>query len=240
MKLIAKHISKAYADQAVLNDLSFEIESGKTLAVLGRSGCGKTTLLKILAGLEESEKGAVLLGEKDVTAISPNQRNMVYAYQEAMLFPHMTVFENIAFGLRIRKFNKNEIRNRVEAMLEEIGLANMGERRPHELSGGQAQRVAFGRALIIQPDVLLLDEPFGKLDVETRAHMQDFYKEVTHSRQITALFVTHDLKEALRLGDSLAYMENGSLTTFSDKKAFLHDPRTGAMAEKAFWENLPK
>lgn len=238
MSLIAQHIAKSFGKESVLHDISLEVPQGKTMAVLGRSGCGKTTLLKILAGLEDLDNGFVFLNKKNVTATPPHKRKMVYAYQEAMLFPHLNVFDNIAFGLKIQKASKPEIDNRVGEMLEEIGLQGFGKKRAHELSGGQAQRVAFGRALITEPEVLLLDEPFGKLDVETRAHMQTFFQQVTRSRQIHTIFVTHDLKEALRVGDLLAYMDQGKLFTFSDQQAFLNDPRTGAKEEKAFWDSL--
>ena len=238
MILQARHISKRFGDLQVLSDLRVDVPSGKTLGILGRSGCGKTTLLKILAGLETLDSGQVLLGENDVTNLPPQRRKMVYAYQEALLFPHLNVFENIAFGLRIQKKPQSEISNRVGEMIAELGLKGLDKRKPEQLSGGQAQRVAFARALIIEPKVLLLDEPFGKLDVETRASMQDFFQKITQSRNITTLFVTHDLKEAIRIGDELAYMEGGNLTMYTNREAFLADPRTGAQDEKSFWEGL--
>ena len=236
--LQGNNISKQYNKHQVLQNLDIQLNTGEIMAVLGRSGCGKSTLLKILAGLEEAETGEIFWQKENLTKLLPEQRHMVYVWQEAMLFPHLNVFDNIAFGLRIRKRPKEEINKRVGELLEQIGLAGFEAKMPHTLSGGQAQRVAFARALIIRPRVLLLDEPFGKLDSETRSQMQQLFLQTIEKEKITSLFVTHDLKEALIMGQRLAYMEDGALTVYPDKKSFLADSRTGAMAEKAFWEEV--
>ena len=159
--LTVEHIHKSFGKEQVLNGVSFELDKHKMLSVLGRSGSGKTTLLKIIAGLEKAEKGDILIKGNTVMDRPPNQRNIVYLYQEALLFPHLNVFENIAFGLRIRKLGKKEIQAKTLQMITELELEDQTDKMPDQLSGGQKQRVSFGRALIINPEVLLLDEPFG-------------------------------------------------------------------------------
>jgi putrescine transport system ATP-binding protein len=229
------NLKKSFNSTAVLNGITFSLAERHTLAILGRSGSGKTTLLKILAGLLEGE-GQVWLKGEDISKQTPQQRGIVYLYQESLLFPHLNVFENVAFGLRLRHLPKPEIQNRTEALLVGLGLTEHTRKMPTELSGGQKQRVAFGRALIIQPALLLLDEPFGALDVETRAQMQQLYKKVAVEQGITAIFVTHDLKEAILMGDQLGYMEQGNLHIFPDLQAFAADERTGMQQEIAFWK----
>ena len=238
MNLLAvKNIRKSFGASPVLNGISFALAEHQTLAILGRSGCGKTTLLKIIAGLLEAE-GQVILQEKDISDQPPQQRGIVYLYQEALLFPHLNVFENIAFGLRLRKRPEAEIRQKVSVLLEDMGLQDHIRKMPTELSGGQKQRVAFGRALIVQPKLLLLDEPFGALDVETRGIMQVFFKRIAVELGITSIFVTHDLKESVLMGDRLGFMEQGNLHIFNDLNEFSSDDRTGMQAEIQFWEKL--
>lgn len=232
-----KNIQKSFGGTPVLKGISFELPAHQTLAVLGRSGCGKTTLLKIIAGLLEGS-GQVFLDGTELSDQPPQQRGIVYLYQEALLFPHLNVFENVAFGLRLRKLPAAEIKNQTEAMLVHLGIAEQAPKMPTELSGGQKQRVAFGRALIIRPKLLLLDEPFGALDPETRGQMQEFYKRVASEQGISALFVTHDLKEALRMGNRWAYMENGTLDLFESLETFSTDTRTGVRGEIDFWTNI--
>lgn len=220
-----------------MTNVSFEVAPGTTFAILGRSGCGKTTLLKIVAGLIQADSGDIVQAGKLHNALPPQQRNAVYLYQEALLFPHLNVRENLAFGLRIRRCAEGEIRQKVDAMLSQLGLEAQGQRMPHQLSGGQKQRVAFGRALIIRPQVLLLDEPFGALDVETRTQMQQFYRQMAAEHGITGVFVTHDLKEALLVGHRWGYLEEGLLDTYADRQAFMADARTGIPKEIEFWKN---
>ncbi len=233
-----KMASKSYGEQQILQDLSFKMGEGEVLAVLGKSGCGKSTLLKGIAGLESLDKGELLLAGEDFNKLPANQREMVYLYQAPLLFPHLNVFENIAFGLKLKQQPKSAIKEAVEEMMKALELADLGKRMPAQLSGGQQQRVAFGRAVIIQPKVLLLDEPFGKLDSPTRKKMQEFFQKIRKQYKITAIFVTHDVKEALLMGDQLAYMEAGKLTIFESQEAFLQDPRTGVQEELDFWKNL--
>jgi len=238
MLLRAKGIEKAYDGEKVLTDLDLSLEQGETLAVLGQSGCGKTTLLKILAGLDSLDRGKVSLNNVDITEIRPKARGIVYLYQEALLFPHLTVFENIAFGLRLRDMPEEDIESLVLAKVEGLELKDHTHKMPDQLSGGQMQRVNFGRALIVNPKVLLLDEPFGALDSLTRTRMQALYKDVSERDGITSIFVTHDLKEALLMGDRFAHMENGKLKTYKRKESFIKDPKVGVKEEITFWKDL--
>lgn len=236
--LVVSDLQKAFAAEAVLAGVSFEVPTGETLAVLGRSGGGKTTLLKIIAGLESADGGAVMLSGVNLLARPPEQRGAVYLYQEPLLFPHLDVYENVAFGLRLRRVREASMRARVEALLDEVGLSDHLRKQPHQLSGGQQQRVAFARAAIVEPAALLLDEPFGKLDAETRAAMQALFTRIAHAKRITTVFVTHDLKEALVVGDWFGHLRDGHLVTYPSREAFVADPRTGAQAEAAFWQHL--
>jgi ABC-type sugar transport system ATPase subunit len=238
MFLTIQHIEKRYGGQTVLKDVNLQLSEHKTISVLGRSGCGKSTLLKIIAGIEHADAGTIRLGEKNITSLKPQARNIVYLFQEALLFPNLNVFENIAFGLRIRKEGEASLTRRVEEMVESLELEAHVSKMPHQLSGGQRQRVAFGRALIIQPPLILLDEPFSSLDVEIRSSMQALYKRVATQYRLTALFVTHDLKEALVMGDVMSYMEGGLLHVYPSKGEFIKDDRTGVGREIAFWNEL--
>jgi ABC-type sugar transport system ATPase subunit len=238
MYLRIENITKKYGETNVLRDISMLVEANTTVSILGKSGCGKSTLLKIIAGIEEENSGNIFLNDVNIIGIKPSQRNIVYLFQEALLFPHLNVFENIAFGLRIRKESKTIISEKVNTLLQQLGLEAEATKMPEQISGGQKQRVAFGRALIINPPLILLDEPFSSLDVETRATMQQLYKSIAAAYNITALFVTHDLKESLIMGDRIAYMENGCLTVYDDKKDFINDIKTGVLEEIKFWNTL--
>jgi len=238
MFLTLQNISKQYGGKQVLQQIDCSVPPHITMSILGKSGCGKSTLLKIIAGLELQDNGQILLKEKDISHTKPNERNIVYLFQEPLLFPHLNVFENIAFGLRIRKVLPAEIQRKANEMLVSLELLDHQKKMPHQLSGGQKQRVAFGRAIIINPPLILLDEPFSSLDVEIRHAMQQLYKRLAKQFNITALFVTHDIKEALLMGDQIAYMENGIMQIFDNKKDFINDSRTGVKSEIAFWNTL--
>lgn len=241
MMLQVTDIEKKFKNEPVLNGVSFNLNEGKTLSILGKSGCGKTTLLKIIAGLEQPDSGEIQLASQVINDIAPNKRGVVYLYQESLLFPHLNVWENIAFGLRLKKdLTEDVIKERVLKMIIDLDLEAHAAKMPEQLSGGQKQRVSFGRALIINPKLLLLDEPFGNLDAETRGHMQLLFKQVAKQYNITAVFVTHDLKEAVLMGDELGYMISGKLKVYSSKAEFMADDATGIKQEMEFWEGLTK
>lgn len=236
--LVVSNLSKAYGGEQVLNEVSLSVEAGKTTAILGQSGCGKTTLLKILAGLESLDGGEVMVNDKPITHVPPRKRGMVYLYQEALLFPHLNVFDNIAFGLRLKKMPEGDVRQLVGQKIQSLGLEAHAHKMPDQLSGGQLGRVNFGRALIIKPKMLLLDEPFGALDTSTRARMQKLFTSVAHAEGISTLFVTHDLKEALLMGDAFAHMQDGNITNYTSRDAFINAPETGVSLERDFWQGL--
>ncbi|MBA3832458.1 MAG: ABC transporter ATP-binding protein [Chthoniobacterales bacterium] len=236
--LEVRNLAKAFKHEPVLRRVSLALQAHQTLSVLGRSGCGKTTLLKIIAGLVEPDAGDLYLEGARLNEIAPQRRNIVYLYQEALLFSHLNVFENIAFGLRLRKVPNETVKTKVGEMLESLELGAHRRKRPEQLSGGQRQRVAFGRALIISPALMLLDEPFSNLDAEIRTSMQQLFKQVARRFSITSIFVTHDLKEALIMGDRMAQMSAGELRSFASKEEFVHDPATGVATELGFWDAL--
>jgi ABC-type sugar transport system ATPase subunit len=233
-----ENISKNFDKVEILKEVNASLNAFSTLSILGRSGSGKTTLLKVMAGLIPQDSGSIILGGKSMNDVSPHLRNIVYLYQEDLLFPHLNVYENIAFGLRIKKIPEQEIKSKVEEMIVNLELQGQEHKMPTQISGGQRQRVSFGRAIIINPKLLLLDEPFGSLDVETRNTMQLLFKHLAHQYKITSLFVTHDLKEAYLMGDKLAYMKNGNLKLYQSKEDFIADKSTGMHDEINFWQNL--
>ncbi|MES2709387.1 MAG: ABC transporter ATP-binding protein [Verrucomicrobiota bacterium] len=235
-----EHVTRSYGDEAVLRDVSLTLEAHHTLSVLGRSGCGKTTLLKGVAGLVPLDRGEIFLGDRRLGGLPPQERNVIYLYQEPLLFPHLDVFENIVFGLRLRKLDEREIRHRAEEMIASLDLAAHARKRPEQLSGGQRQRAAFGRALIVRPALLLLDEPFSNLDPDIRGGMQRLFMKVARRMAITSIFVTHDLKESLVVGDRFALLENGHLHLYGSREEFIADARTGVDREIDFWNSIRK
>ena len=238
--LAARGLRKSFGRQTVLRGIDLDLARSQTLAVLGRSGCGKTTLLKVLAGLLPADAGTIELDGRDLTRVPAEKRNVLYLYQEALLFPHLSVFDNVAFGLRLRRQPEGPAREAVSRLLSELDLAAAAEKMPHQLSGGQKQRVAFGRALIVDPDLLLLDEPFSNLDGETRTAMQQLWKRVAAAHRTTALFVTHSLKEAILMGDAVARMAGGVLTPYATREELLRDPESGAGEEIRFWRSMER
>ena len=231
-------LSKSFGPEIVLKDVSFALHERHTLSVLGRSGCGKTTLLKALAGLHDLDQGSVHRRGQDITAMPVEKRDIVYLYQEPLLFPHLSVFENGAFGLRLRKTGGARVEREVTHLLASLDLVEQRDKAPHLLSGGQRQRVSFGRALIVSPSLLLLDEPFSSLDAETRTQMQGLFKKVAAEYAITAIFVTHDLKEALLVGDAFASIRAGRFRAYASRQEFIADPESGVRQEAGFWSAL--
>ena len=236
--LQVESLSHRFGTEAVLRGVQLTLAAEQTMSVLGRSGSGKTTLLKIIAGLESPESGRVLVNGQDLAGLPPERRGIVYLYQEPLLFPHLTIFENVAFGLRVRHTPDSEVQARTRELLNELGLSEHTRKMPHEASGGQRQRAAFGRALIVQPRLLLLDEPFGALDGETRAAMQTLYRRVAREHRIATLFVTHDLKEAVLVGDCFAHLSKGQLAQYPDLAGLLAEPEIRAAEEIRFWTAL--
>ncbi|MCL4136402.1 UNVERIFIED_CONTAM: hypothetical protein GTU68_066876, partial [Idotea baltica] len=206
-----KNITKQFGEEQVLKALSLKLGEGEILSILGKSGSGKSTLLKIIAGLEAAADGALLLDGKDISNQATQDRKIVYMYQEPLLFPHLDVRENLAFGLSVRGESSELISEKTAVMLKALQLEEQAEKMPHQLSGGQKQRVNFGRAMIIEPRLVLLDEPFGNLDSQTREAMQELFIKVAREQGITALFVTHDVKEALQVGTRYGFLERGQL-----------------------------
>lgn len=238
MFLEVQNIKKSFGVEHVVKNLNFTLDATNTLSILGKSGCGKTTMLKIIGGLIPPDSGAIILNKNIITNLKPEKRNIVYLYQEDLLFPHLNTFENIAFGLRLKKIPNNIINEQVHHMLHSLELEKQANKMPTQLSGGQRQRVSFGRAIITNPSLLLLDEPFGSLDTGTRKRMQDLFKKLTHDFKITSLFVTHDLKEAVLMGDNIGFMQKGNLKVYTDITAFINDTNTGIKEEIQFWQNL--
>jgi len=232
------NLNKSFNKDKVVDHLNLSLDHQQTLSILGRSGCGKTTMLKIVAGLITADAGEILLGGKNISKLKPRDRQTVYLYQEDLLFPHLNVFENIAFGLRLKKQREAEIQIKVEEMISSLELEGQALKMPQQLSGGQRQRVSFGRAIITNPSLLLLDEPFGSLDAGTRARMQQLFKKLSAQFKITSLFVTHDLKEAILMGDKIGLMQAGKLKIYSSRQDFIEDPETGVQAEVGFWDQL--
>ncbi|GAB4112678.1 MAG: ABC transporter ATP-binding protein [Candidatus Caldatribacteriota bacterium] len=209
-----------------LKGVSFEIKQGELFCLLGPSGCGKTTLLRITAGLEKLTSGKVLYGERDITSIPPFRRNIGMVFQSFALYPHLTVFENVAYGLRIRKQPEDIIRKKVTSIMELVGLPEVLRRNPSPtaLSGGQQQRIAIARALVYDPEILLLDEPLASLDAKLRRYMRAEIRRIQKATNITTIYVTHDQEEAMAIGDRLAVMNNGLVEQIGSSDQVYHQP----------------
>ena len=233
-----KNLFKRYGHEAILESMSFDLLPESTLSVLGKSGCGKTTLLKILSGLEQADAGSFLVSGEEMFSLPPRLRGVVYLSQEPLLFPHFNVFDNLAYGLRLRKENPQSINRQVDQMLDQLALGDHRDKMPEALSGGQKQRVAFGRALVINPRIMLLDEPFASLDPLMRVEMQNLFMAMQKQCKITSIFVTHDLKEALVMGHSLGRMEGGQMKVYVHRGDFIREPASGVYQEAEFWNKL--
>ena len=229
--LVVRNINKNFGAVQALADVSLEVRPGEFFTLLGPSGCGKTTLLRIIAGLEMPDSGRVLLGGGDITSLPATKRQVNTVFQSYALFPHLTVYENVAFGLRSRKFPQQEVQNRVWRRLEMLGLEEMGDRHPHMLSGGQKQRVALARALVNEPDVLLLDEPMSALDAKLRAQVQEDLRRLQRKLGGTFILVTHDQSEALVCSDRMAVMREGRVVQFGTPEEVYDHPHNRFVAE---------
>ena len=226
-----KNVSKTYGDNTVLKNLSLNIRKNEFLTLLGPSGCGKTTTLKILAGFESGDSGKVLFNGEDISNLPPNKRQLNTVFQKYALFPHMNVYENIAFGLKIKKVSKNEIDKKVSEMLKLVALEGFEKRSIDSLSGGQQQRVAIARALVNEPKVLLLDEPLGALDLKLRKEMQSELKRIQQRLGITFIFVTHDQEEALTMSDTIVVMNKGIIQQMGSPEDIYNEPANAFVAD---------
>ncbi len=224
MSIEIRNVSKRFGDFVAVDDVSLEVESGSLTALLGPSGSGKSTLLRIIAGLEWPDAGEILLSGKEATAVAPQKRNVGFVFQHYAAFKHMTVAQNVAFGLRVRKRPKAEIAERVEELLGLVQLSGLGERYPSQLSGGQRQRMALARALAPEPQVLLLDEPFGALDARVRAELREWLMRLHDVVHVTTIFVTHDQVEAMEISDQIAVMNHGRLEQVGAPRELYDDP----------------
>src|SRR5581483_5360943 len=211
MSVSVKNLTKRFGGFTALERVSLEVPGGELLALLGPSGSGKTTLLRIIAGLEAADEGTVLYSDEDVTGVSVRERNVGFVFQHYALFRHMTVFENVAFGLRVRKRKEADVERRVSELLHLIQLESLGRRYPSQLSGGQRQRVALARALAAEPKLLLLDEPFGALDANVRQELRGWLRRLHEEIHVTSIFVTHDQEEAFEVSDRVVVMNHGKI-----------------------------
>ena len=231
VSLELKEIKKSFTEgEAVLDNISLEISKGEFITLLGSSGCGKTTTLRIIAGLEQPDAGSVWLDGREVTGLEPNQRDVNTVLQNYALFPHMNVAENIGYGLKLKKVPKSEIRKKVSQMLELVQLEGYEKRKPSELSGGQKQRVAIARALVNNPKILLLDEPLGALDLQLRRAMQIELKHLQKKLGITFIYITHDQEEAINMSDRIAVMKDGRIEQIGTPDEIYNHPKTSYVA----------
>jgi putative spermidine/putrescine transport system ATP-binding protein len=224
-------LRRSYGHVVALDGLDLTVKAGELVALLGPSGCGKTTTLRLLAGLEDADAGTITVGGRDITRLPASKRDMGMVFQAYSLFPHMTVRDNTAFGLRMRRVSKEQRDRRALEMLELVGLVSQADRYPHQLSGGQQQRVALARALAIEPTVLLLDEPLSALDAKVRAQLRDQIRRIQLEVGITTLFVTHDQEEALAIADRVGVMQNGRLEQLAAPTEVYSRPATPFVAE---------
>lgn len=236
--LSLKDISVAYGKNVVLKNLNLDVGKGELVSLLGPSGCGKTTTLRLIGGFVEAKNGRFIFDGKDYTKIPVYKRNFGFVFQNYALFPHLTVFDNVAFGLKQRNIPKNEIKKRVMEILKTVGLKDYADRFPRKLSGGQKQRVALARALVIQPDLLLLDEPLSNLDAKLRVKMRLEIRKIQQEYNITAIYVTHDQEECFSISDRVAVMNNGVIEQLDTPQKIYNLPRTEFVANFVGFENF--
>lgn len=231
MYIELEHISKYFGTFKASDDVSFGIEKGKLVGLLGPSGSGKTTILRMLAGLEKQDEGDVIIDGKNVNTLTPDQRKIGFVFQSYALFPYMTVYDNIAYGLKVQKRDKKFIKNRVHELLELVGLPGVEKRYPDQLSGGQRQRIALARALAPQPEVLLLDEPFAAIDAKVRKELRTWLRETIDKVGITSIFVTHDQDEAIEIADEIIITNKGCIEQVGNPVEIYENPKTPFVAQ---------
>ena len=230
MSIVIENVSKQFGNFQALKNISLNIESGELIALLGPSGSGKTTLLRVLAGLEGLDQGAILFDGQNITSVGPKERGIGFVFQHYALFRHMSVFENVAYGLKVRprktRPSKQEITKKVNELLSLVKLENLADRYPSQLSGGQRQRVALARALAVEPKVLLLDEPFGALDAKVRKELRRWLRKLHNEFNVTSIFVTHDQEEALDVASRVVVMNNGQIEQIGTPEEVYENPQT--------------
>lgn len=231
MYIELEHISKYFGTFKASDDVNFGIEKGKLVGLLGPSGSGKTTILRMLAGLEKQDEGDVIIDGKNVNALTPDQRKIGFVFQSYALFPYMTVYDNIAYGLKVQKRDKKFIKNRIHELLDLVGLPGVEKRYPNQLSGGQRQRIALARALAPQPEVLLLDEPFAAIDAKVRKELRTWLRETIDKVGITSIFVTHDQDEAIEIADEIIITNKGRIEQVGNPVEIYENPKTPFVAQ---------
>jgi putative spermidine/putrescine transport system ATP-binding protein len=228
--LLIDHVSKDLGGRTIVSDMQLEVHAGELTCLLGPSGCGKTTTLRMIGGFLQPDGGEILIDGSDVSRLPPERRPTAMVFQNYALWPHMSVFNNVAFGLKLRKLPKNEIRERVENVLELVGLTHHVHSYPARISGGEQQRVALARALVLEPKVLLLDEPLSNLDAKLRVRVREDIREIQQRIGITTVFVTHDQDEALSISDRIAVMSGGKVEQYADPRTLYREPATHFVA----------
>jgi len=235
--LVLEDVSKIFpqrsgqGDVRAVDRVSLTIEPGEFVTLLGPSGCGKTTTLRLISGFEMPTSGRILLDGKDISHRPPNKRDMAMVFQSYALFPHMTVFNNVAYGLRVQHTARGDVRERVQRVLDLMSLGGLGERRPHELSGGQQQRVALARSLVVEPRVLLFDEPLSNLDAKLRVQMRSEIRNLQRRLNITSVYVTHDQVEAMAMSDRIVVMNNGQIEQMGPPEEIYRHPASRFVAD---------
>jgi sulfate transport system ATP-binding protein len=224
MAIEVRDVNKSFGTTPVLTGINLDIASGSLTALLGPSGGGKSTLLRVIAGLEQPDTGTVTINGVDATRLSPQRRNVGFVFQHYAAFKHLTVFRNVAFGLEVRKRPKTEVRSRVRELLELVHLEQMADRYPAQLSGGQRQRMALARALAVEPEVLLLDEPFGALDAQVRKELRTWLRRLHDEVHVTTVFVTHDQEEAMDVSDEIVVLADGRVQQIGSPSAIYENP----------------
>ena len=225
-------VTKIYGNDVVaVDNVDLEVSPGKLVTLLGPSGCGKTTTLRMIAGLEMASSGQILIDNQDVTRLPATDRDVSMVFQSYALFPHMTVFENVCYGLKFSGFQKSEMNGRASAGLELVGLSDLGDRLPSELSGGQQQRVAVARALVLEPQVLLFDEPLSNLDAKLRRQVREEIRDIQQSLQLTVVYVTHDQEEALAVSDEIVVMRNAQIAQIGSPRELYDLPANTFVAD---------
>jgi iron(III) transport system ATP-binding protein len=230
-KLVLRGIEKRYGDVAAVAGLDLELREGEFVSLLGPSGCGKTTTLRMIAGFQEPSAGEIWIGERNVTEVEANARNIGFVFQNYALFPHLSVFENVAYGLRVQRLAAADISRAVTDVLALVGLAGYERQMPHQLSGGEQQRVALARAIVIKPRVLLFDEPLSNLDAKLRTQMRGEIRELQRRLGITTVYVTHDQEEAMAVSDRIAVMNEGSVVQEGSAEDLYHRPASQFVAQ---------